>query len=123
MSDYDSEFHKCLDKGKAIKNKLNKRTENITNKTPNSQLDNNIKESLEEFSKIVLNLKNITSNANTSNRELNRRKDNNNKLEEMLLECKKQMEINQANLSVIIYDRIFHVKIIKTFKQIIKLSI
>lgn len=100
MSDYDTEFHKCLDKAKSIKNKLNKRFENISNNMPNSQIDTLIKDSLEEFSKMILNLKNLTNISNISNQELNRRNDNNKKIEDMFLQFKKQMEINQVHLNV-----------------------
>lgn len=104
MSDYDTEFHKCLDKGKSIKNKLNKRSENLNNNSNNplnSQIDNMINDSLEEFSKMIKNIKYLTNNANISNQEKNRRNDNNKKLEEMLMQYQKQMEINQVNLKVL----------------------
>lgn len=111
MTDYDTEFHKCLDKGKSIKNKINKRSENINSNTPIIQLDSMIKDSLEEFSKMIKNMKYLTTSANISNQELSRRNDNNKKLEEMLLQFQKQMEINQINLSV------SFLKILKFSKQ------
>jgi len=107
MSDYDTEFHKCLDKGKAIRNKLNKRSENTSNNKPNTQLDDIIKDSLEEFSKMIKALKNFTNATNVSNQELNRRNDNYKKIEDMFQQYKKQIEINQVDLSVSISQNIY----------------
>ncbi len=104
MSDYDTEFHKCLDKAKGIKNKLNKRSENINNKMPSSQIDNLIKDSLEEFSKMITNLENLTNVSNISNQEMNRRNDNNKKIEDMFLQFKRQIDTYKVNL---IYIEIF----------------
>lgn len=103
MGDYDIEFHRCLDKGKAIKNKLNRRSENNTNNTPSRGIDYMIKDSLDEFSNMIRNLKILTTKGNVSNQELNRRNDNNNKLEEMLLQYQKQMKIDKIDLSVKIF--------------------
>jgi len=97
MSDYDNEFHKCLDKGKSIKNKIHKKSENNNNNNTQSvHLDNIIKESLEEFSKMIKKLNYFTTGANISNQELSRRSDNNKKLEEMLLQFQSQLEIDQG---------------------------
>ncbi len=101
MSDYDTELSKCHDKANSIKNKLKKSSENLTNNTPNIQLVNMIKDSLEEFSIMIINIKSFTVTSNISNQVKNRRNDNIKKLEEMLLQFQKQIEINQVNLDVV----------------------
>lgn len=100
MSDYDSEFHKCLDKAKAIRNKLNKRSENMANNQNNVYIDTIIKDALEDFSEMIQNLKSLTNAGNPSNQEISRRNENNKKVEEMFLQLRQQIEINQVKINV-----------------------
>ena len=70
MTDYDNEYYRCLNKEKLIKNRLNMRSENIKNSLSNTDLDNQIKNTIEEFGNMIKNLKNFTQEGAISNQEL-----------------------------------------------------
>lgn len=100
MTDYDNEYYRCLNKEKLIKNRLNMRSENIKNSLSNTDLDNQIKNTIEEFGNMIKNLKNFTQEGAISNQELKRRTDNIKEFDDIFLQFKKQTEINQIKLNV-----------------------